>query len=67
MECNQKQLEKSCKCTYLGCSRRGKCCECINYHLGRNELPGCAFAKISEDAERTYNRSFEYFARIVLK
>ncbi|MHA1272952.1 MAG: DUF6485 family protein [Promethearchaeota archaeon] len=67
MECNQERLEKSCPCTYLGCSRRGKCCECISYHLGRNELPGCAFAKISEDAERSYNRSFEYFAELILK
>jgi len=26
------------------------------------ELPGCVFPK---DAEATYNRSFEYFARLV--
>jgi hypothetical protein len=32
-----------------------------------NELPGCAFAKISEEAERTYNRDFKYFANLVLK
>jgi hypothetical protein len=31
-----------------------------------NELPGCVFAKISKDAEKTYNRSFEYFAKLVL-
>jgi len=31
-----------------------------------NELPGCVFAKISKDAERSYNRDFNYFAKLVL-
>jgi hypothetical protein len=31
-----------------------------------DQLPGCVFAKISEDAEATYNRDFEYFAKLVL-
>lgn len=65
-ECNQDKLKKNCGCTYASCSRRGKCCECIQYHLSMNELPGCVFAKISEDAEATYDRSFEYFAKLVL-
>jgi hypothetical protein len=28
------------------------------------QLPGCCF---SDDAERTYDRSFEHFARLVTK
>jgi hypothetical protein len=32
-----------------------------------NELPGCVFAKISEDAERSYDRSFTHFASLILK
>jgi hypothetical protein len=64
-ECNQNQLKEDCTCTY-DCPRRGKCCECISYHLKKNQLPGCAFAKISKDAEKTYNRNFEYFAKLVL-
>ncbi|MHA1150138.1 MAG: DUF6485 family protein [Promethearchaeota archaeon] len=64
-ECNQEQLIKDCACTYSSCSRRGKCCECIQYHLRMDELPGCVFAKISKDAEKTYDRSFSYFARLV--
>lgn len=64
-ECNQKELKETCACTY-DCSRRGKCCECIQYHLQMNQLPGCVFAKISEEAEGTYNRDFEYFAKLVL-
>ncbi len=64
-ECNQDQLRETCPCTYNS-SRRGKCCECIKYHLSMNELPGCVFAKISKQAEKTYNRDFEYFAHLVL-
>lgn len=65
-ECNQEKIKNDCACTY-DCHRRGKCCECIQYHLSMNQLPGCAFAKISNDAERSYNRDFEYFAKLVLK
>ena len=66
VECNQSQLRETCSCTY-SCSRRGKCCECVSYHLKMNELPGCFFAKISPEAERTYDRDFKYFAELVLK
>ncbi len=64
-KCNQEERTTSCACSYPGCERRGKCCECVAYHLVMNELPGCAFAKLSSNAERSYNRSFEYFARLV--
>ena len=64
-ECNQEEIKNRCSCTY-DCSRRGKCCECIEYHLSMNQLPGCIFAKISKDAEKSYNRDFEYFAKLVL-
>ncbi|MFW5902870.1 MAG: DUF6485 family protein [archaeon] len=58
-ECpNIEQNLENCPCTYPGCPRKGKCCECIEYHLQKNELPGCAF---SEEAEKTYNRSFQKF------
>ena len=32
-----------------------------------DQLPGCAFAKISKEAEKSYNRDFEYFAKLMLK
>lgn len=48
----------ACTCTYTSCPRHGLCCECLHYHRGRNELPGCYF---SEADERTYNRSVEFF------
>lgn len=67
VDCNIDNLKATCACTYSSCSRRGKCCECISYHLKNNELPGCAFAKLSKEAESSYNRSFEYFANLVTK
>jgi hypothetical protein len=38
----------------------GKCCECVAYHCGRNELPACYFSK---EAERTYDRSLAMLLR----
>ncbi|MFX1329522.1 MAG: DUF6485 family protein [Promethearchaeota archaeon] len=65
VDCNQNERKYDCACTY-DCHRRGKCCECISYHLSMNQLPGCVFAKISKAAEKTYDRDFEYFAKLIL-
>ncbi|RKZ26132.1 hypothetical protein DRQ26_04880 [bacterium] len=54
----QKNLAR-CNCTYEPCSRKGYCCECIEYHLSHGELPACYF---NEEEERTYNRSISFFA-----
>jgi len=62
MECNKEQNLAACNCSYEPCSRKGVCCECISYHLRNRELPGCCFP---DDVERTFNRSFELFARLV--
>jgi len=62
MECNKTRNLESCICSYEPCSRKGICCECISYHLKSRQLPGCCF---SPDAERTYDRSFEHFAKLV--
>ena len=59
MECQN--LEKNlsfCSCTYEPCSRKGRCCECIQYHVTKRQLPACAFPP---EAEKTYDRSFEKF------
>ncbi len=61
MECNIKQNKMKCTCTYEPCSRKGRCCECINYHWSSGELPGCFFPA---GAERTYDRSIAHFVRI---
>jgi len=62
MECNKAQNLERCTCTYDPCSRKGMCCECLSYHLKSRQLPGCCFPPA---AERTYDRSFEHFARLV--
>jgi len=62
MECKQSTNLKKCNCSYEPCSRKGICCDCISYHLRMRELPACCFP---DDAERTFNRSFEYFAQLV--
>ncbi len=49
-----------CTCSYPGCSRKGKCCECLQYHLKKKQLPGCCFPS---KEEATYDRSFEAFAK----
>lgn len=59
MDCENMEKNLSfCGCTYEPCSRKGKCCECIQYHLRMRELPACAF---SPDAELTCDRSFRKF------
>lgn len=62
MECKKELNLTNCNCSYSPCSRKGICCECIRYHLQMRELPACVFPN---DAETTYDRSFEFFARLV--
>ncbi len=60
MECKRDTNLKSCGCTYAVCSRKGVCCECIQYHKRSGEIPGCLFPP---ETERTYDRSIETFVR----
>ena len=60
MDCQLQLNKENCNCTYEPCSRKGRCCECISYHLQSEELPACVFSK---DIERSYDRSFARFAR----
>lgn len=62
MDCKEKKNTARCTCTYEPCARKGVCCDCVAYHLRSRELPGCFF---SAAAERTYDRSYEHFARLV--
>ena len=64
-ECtNQRANLARCNCSYDPCSRKGKCCECLKYHLAMDQLPACAFP---DDVERTYDRSFRRFAQLHAK
>jgi len=60
MECKQDQNMDKCNCTYSGCSRKGTCCECLTCHLRMQQLPACCFP---DEVEKTYDRSFEAFAK----
>ena len=60
MECGKDKNLTRCPCTWHSCSRKGICCECLDYHLAQRELPACAFPT---DVERTYDRSFARFVR----
>jgi hypothetical protein len=62
MECKKEVNLARCNCSWQGCSRQGMCCDCIAYHLKSRELPACAFPP---EAERTYDRSFAHFAKLV--
>ncbi len=53
-------MKKQCKCTYPGCSRHGKCDECVEYHRVRGELPGCYF---DAETEKSYDRSIENYLK----
>ncbi|MDD3296722.1 MAG: DUF6485 family protein [Candidatus Omnitrophica bacterium] len=65
MHCvNKETNSRDCPCTYSSCSRKGVCCECVKYHLSNDELPGCFFPP---EAEKTYNRSREYYISLFKK
>lgn len=60
MECKKTENMRMCNCTYP-CDKKGMCCECIEYHRKRGELPACYF---TTEQERTYDRTIEYFIRV---
>ena len=62
MECKRETHLARCACSWPSCPRKGMCCDCLAYHLKNSELPACAFPA---QAERTYDRSFAHFARLV--
>ena len=61
MECQIEANKAKCPCTYEPCSRKGRCCECISYHLQRDELPACVFPP---EVEKTYNRTINKFVQV---
>ncbi len=62
MECKLDRNRSICNCSYEPCPRKGKCCDCLSYHLKSREMPACFFPA---DAERTYDRSFVHFGRLL--
>ena len=64
MICKLDDNLKNCPCTYPSCSRKGKCCDCLQYHLSRRELPAFCFPP---EVEKSYDRSFEKFVEVCTK
>jgi hypothetical protein len=62
MECKKETNLARCTCSWPSCPRKGICCDCIAYHVKSDELPACTFPP---EAERTYDRTFAHFARLV--
>ncbi|MDA3843878.1 MAG: DUF6485 family protein [Candidatus Kapabacteria bacterium] len=62
MECKKEKNLQHCNCSYEPCSIKGICCDCVAKHLRVREMPACFFP---DAAERTFDRSFEHFARLV--
>ncbi|MDD3587115.1 MAG: DUF6485 family protein [Thermoguttaceae bacterium] len=62
MECKKTENLTRCTCTATSCERRGMCCECVAHHLAKRQVPGCFF---DTEGEKTWNRSFEHFAKLV--
>jgi len=58
-ECKVNKNKTICNCSYP-CSRKGICCECLEYHRSLGEVPACFF---SDDFEKTYDRSIENFIK----
>ena len=59
-ECSLEKNKQMCNCTYP-CSRKGICCECIEYHRSSGELPACYFNK---EYEAGYNRSVNNYLQM---
>ena len=57
--CPHQKTPVKCTCTYA-CAHHGKCCECVEYHRGSGEVPGCFF---STTAEASGDRSIEALRR----
>ena len=60
VECKSEENKIRCNCTYP-CDKKGICCECLRYHMKRNEVPACFFPN---DVEKTYDRTIENFIKI---
>ncbi|MFC1510319.1 DUF6485 family protein [Candidatus Omnitrophota bacterium] len=61
---NKSKNMEYCNCSYEGCGRKGICCECVHYHRQKGAIPACFFP---ESAEKTFNRSIEYFIEVYQK
>ncbi|WP_084154161.1 DUF6485 family protein [Maridesulfovibrio frigidus] len=55
---NKVNNAKNCPCTYTNCDKHGLCCDCVQYHRKKDQLPACYF---TAEQEKTYNRNIDFF------
>lgn len=61
MACERREENrKACPCSHRECSRHGLCCQCVEYHREKRQLPACFF---TAEEEKTLDRSLEFFLR----
>lgn len=60
-DCNVVKNQTQCNCSYP-CSKKGVCCECVEYHRNNNELPACYF---NAKYEATYDRSVRSYLKML--
>lgn len=62
MECQKEQNLQNCSCSYPDCPRKGMCCECVDHHRRKGEIPACFFPADFEEATAN-DRSVENFIK----
>lgn len=62
MQCKQEQNRENCPCSYPDCPRKGICCDCVDHHRRKGEIPACFFPADFE-AETTNDRSVDNFIK----
>jgi hypothetical protein len=60
MQCKQEENLGNCPCSYPDCPRKGMCCDCVDHHRRKGEIPACFFPAEYE-AETTNDRSIDNF------
>lgn len=60
MECQKEQNLENCACSHPDCPRKGKCCDCIDHHRRKREVPACLFPGELEE-KYINNRSIDNF------
>ena len=60
-ECQEQRNKQNCNCTYEPCSRKGHCCDCLQYHWRMKQLPACLFP---DEVEHQYDRSLRRFIEV---
>lgn len=58
MQCKREENLENCPCSYPDCSRKGKCCECVEHHRRKGQVVACFFPAEAE-AETMNDRSVE--------